>query len=182
MSDKNFHLLVLAFLRTKLPTDVKLVIVGAIDREKSYFDLLMRTCRAEPRIVLAGEVFDADLWSLYRHAGLFVMPSAHEGMSFSLLEAAISGAKIIASDIPANYQVCREYACLIPVDSIECLSKAIASEWIRERGEEEIAYQITLCRSLHNWRPIVEAMIPILLPSGRNQNVDTKSLIGRGRS
>ena len=116
MSDKNFHVLVQAFIQSKIPPDVKLVIVGAVDREKSYFRLLMRTCADQSRIIFAGQVFDADLWSLYRHAGLFVMPSAHEGMSFSLLEAAIAGAKIIASDIPANSGVCREYARLVAVE------------------------------------------------------------------
>jgi glycosyltransferase involved in cell wall biosynthesis len=103
------------------------------------------------------------------------VPSAHEGMSFSLLEAASAGAKIIASDIPANSGVCREYARLVAVGSIEAMREAIDLEWIRERGDEEIAHQITLCRSRHDWRAIVGSMIPILLPADRNQNIDAKS-------
>jgi glycosyltransferase involved in cell wall biosynthesis len=167
VSDKNFDVLIQAFLRAELPADVKLVIVGSMDREPSFFRSLLKASAAESRVVLPGAVYGMELWSLYHHAGLFVLPSAYEGMSFSLLEAAISGVKIVASEISANSHVCSEYARLVEVNSIAALSEALSSELARDRKENEITNQINLCKTRHDWYGVVRSMIPILLPSER---------------
>jgi glycosyltransferase involved in cell wall biosynthesis len=83
-------------------------------------------------------------------------------MSFSLLEAGIAGAKIVASDIPANSIVCRDFARLTTVSSAEALAKAIAMEWNRQRSAEEVQRQIALCRSRYDWAAIARTMEPIL--------------------
>jgi hypothetical protein len=88
-------------------------------------------------------------------------------MSFSLLEAAISGVKIVASEISANSHVCSEYARLVEVNSIAALSEALSSELSRDRKENEITNQINLCKTRHDWYGVVRSMIPILLPGER---------------
>ena len=115
---------------------------------------------------MAGPVFGEELWSLYAKAGLFVLPSSHEGMSFSLLEAARAGTKIIASDIPANSFVCREFIRLVPVNSIPALGDAIGTEWIRVRSAAKIARQVDYCKNQHDWPSIARQMEPLLADRG----------------
>jgi len=42
---------------------------------------------------------------LYSHAGLFVLPSYHEGLPIALLEAMSYGLPVLVSDIAANKEV-----------------------------------------------------------------------------
>jgi glycosyltransferase involved in cell wall biosynthesis len=156
--EKNFHLLVDAFLAADLPPDAKLVIAGSLENPGGYALSLIERVKRDPRIILAGAVFGQDLWSLYANCGVFVLPSMHEGMSFALLEAAISGAKIIASDIPANVNVCGAFARIVAVDSAQETGEAIATEWRRQRTPEEIQRQIQLCQSQHDWSFVAAEM------------------------
>jgi glycosyltransferase involved in cell wall biosynthesis len=160
--EKNFHLLLLAFLRAQLPQDVKLLIAGEADYDGKYGRAFLRACAKSRRVVTLGAVFGSQLDALYQHAGLFVLPSSHEGMSFALLRAGIAGVKIIASDIPGNSIVCRDFARLVAVDSTEALRQAIELEWNRERLPSEIEQQIGICKSRHDWSAIAQQMIPIL--------------------
>ena len=160
--EKNMHVLVPAFLHADLSHSVKLVIVGDYDYRGAYSRALKALCARDKRIVMTGPVFGEELWSLYAKAGLFVLPSSHEGMSFSLLEAARAGTKIIASDIPANSFVCREFIRLVPVNSITALGDAIGGEWIRVRSPAEIARQVDCCKVQHDWPSIARQMAPLL--------------------
>lgn len=170
--EKNFHLLVNAFLQADLPRDTKLVIAGTLDRPSKYVRTLMHVIRNEDRIVLADTIFGNELWSLYRHCGLFVLPSMHEGMSFALLEATSAGAKIVASDIAANAIICSEFVRLAKVNSVSATSEAIASEWARERKPQEIRRQMEMCRSRYDWETICRQMEPILSPPVRSRCED----------
>jgi glycosyltransferase involved in cell wall biosynthesis len=161
--EKNFHVLADAFLRADFPEAVKLVIVGEFDYPGAYARRLRSLCARNERIVLAGPVYGAQLWDIYRQCGLYVLPSSYEGMSFSLLEALASGAKIIASDIPANARVCAGHARIVPANSVEALSEALRSEWRRERSPEDVRSQIEHCREKYGWAAVCRRMEPIFL-------------------
>ena len=127
--EKNFHLLLSAFLAAELPIDVKLVLVGDVDYDGKYGRSLLYACASSDRVIAPGAVFGSQLSWLYHNAGLFVLPSSHEGMSFALLTASVAGIKIIASNILGNSVVCRDFARLVPVGSVVALREAIELEW-----------------------------------------------------
>lgn len=159
--EKNFHLLIQAFLGADLPPDVALILAGEVDYASRYGRSLVEACQRSKRIIMPGTIFGSDLWALYKSAAVFALPSSHEGMSFALLEASIAGTSIIASDIPANSAVCREFARLVPVGSVERLREAIELEWRRDRKKEEVERQVSLCKSQHDWSVIARAMAPL---------------------
>ncbi len=100
VEEKNFHLLVEAFSELK-PEGWKLVLAGDADHDSSYSESLKRKAR-EAGAILTGYVKGARLAALLRGAGLFVLPSAHEGLPISLLEAMSAGIDVLVSDIEAN--------------------------------------------------------------------------------
>jgi glycosyltransferase involved in cell wall biosynthesis len=174
--EKNFHLLVDAFLATNLPVDVVLVLVGEVDYRGRYGRSLVESCARSKRVITPGTVFGSDLSALYENAAMFVLPSSHEGMSFALLEASVAGTSIIASDIPANSAVCQEFARLVPVGSMPKLRDAIELEWQRKRTTEEVERQVSFCKSRHDWRVIARMMVPIFSPPpNRDPKTETRS-------
>ncbi len=59
------------------------------------------------------------LRQLYAHAGLFVLPSSHEGLPIVLLEALSYGLQVLVSDIPSNLEVVGDPAHVFHVGDCE---------------------------------------------------------------
>ena len=101
--EKNFHLLIQAFVSLKL-SDYRLVIAGDADIEDDYSRSL-KSLAKDNGIILTGFIKGEKLYTLLSHADLFVLPSSHEGLPIALLEAMSYGLPVLASDIPANKEV-----------------------------------------------------------------------------
>ncbi len=96
--------LIEAFRRASLP-GWKLAIVGASDHPDAYVQSVLDAAANTPGVVCTGFQSGAKLAELFGHAGMFVLPSSHEGLPIALLEALSYGLPVIASDIPANLEV-----------------------------------------------------------------------------
>lgn len=83
----------------------KLVLVGDADHPDKYSESVREEARHAPNVVLTGFQSGVALQELYEHAGLFVLPSSHEGLPIAMLEALSYGVPVIASNIPANIEV-----------------------------------------------------------------------------
>ena len=81
-------------------SDKTLVIAGASMHGSDYSEKLRRA--AGPGVLFTGQGPREKLASLYRNAALFILPSYHEGLPISALEALSFGASMLLSDIDAN--------------------------------------------------------------------------------
>ncbi len=104
--EKNLHHLVEAFGRIKKNGDsgIRLVLAGDTDFEDDYSRGLKEMARKNG-VVLTGFVKGRKLHSLLTNCLCYCLPSSHEGLPISLLEAMSYGVKVIVSDIPANLEV-----------------------------------------------------------------------------
>lgn len=101
VEEKGFHDLIDAYLQSSSRSTYKLVIAGDADHETKYSQSLKQKAKNNG-IVLPGMVKGIVLAELYSHARMFVLPSSHEGMPISLLEAMSYNLDVVVSDIPAN--------------------------------------------------------------------------------
>ncbi len=103
VEEKGFDLLIKAF--KDLPhKNIRLVIAGKADHESAYSEMLKKMAVSN-NVVLTGFVKGKELQQLFNNACLFVLPSFHEGLPISLLEAMSYKLPVLVSDIPANKQV-----------------------------------------------------------------------------
>jgi glycosyltransferase involved in cell wall biosynthesis len=97
--------------------------------------------------VLTGFQKGRALDELYANAGLFVLPSSHEGLPIALLEALSFGLPVIASDIPANVEVGLPEESYFPVGDVAELAARLrkcVSPDPREAQPERV-------KRLRNW-------------------------------
>jgi glycosyltransferase involved in cell wall biosynthesis len=102
--EKNFHQLIAAFSSLQEKEDYQLVLAGDTDFEDDYSRELKELAR-EKGVVLTGFIKGEKLHELLSHASAFVLPSSHEGLPISLLEAMSYDLPVIVSNIPANVEI-----------------------------------------------------------------------------
>jgi glycosyltransferase involved in cell wall biosynthesis len=119
--------LVRAFEQAALP-GWKLALVGASDHPDSYTQAVLDAAASTPNVVCTGFQSGQALRELYAHAGVFVLPSSHEGLPIALLEALSYGLPVIASDIPANLEVRSPGIDFYPVGDIDRLAARLRDQ------------------------------------------------------
>jgi len=96
--------LLTAFEQSNL-ADWRLVFVGGLDPKAAYVEELLVKTQPLSSVVLTGFRTGSELRELFSNAGLFVLPSMHEGLPIALLEAMSYGLTVVASDIAANLEI-----------------------------------------------------------------------------
>lgn len=128
--DKGLHWLIPGF--EALDTEKKLVLVGGSPNGSAYEDQLKAT--DDPRVVFAGFLYGPEVHALMRNAHAYVQPSAIEGLSPVILEAAYVGAPIVCSDIPQNRYGIAEYGTYFSTGDVDALTETLA--WTLNAPEE----------------------------------------------
>ncbi|MDH6313527.1 glycosyltransferase involved in cell wall biosynthesis [Parabacteroides sp. PFB2-10] len=143
VEEKRFDWLIEAYIKLNNP-NYQLVIAGDADYESSYSTYL-KNFAYENDVILTGIVKGEKLAELYAHAALFVLPSSHEGLPITLLEAMSYKRKVLASDIPANLAVRLEESSYFTLNSTKDMKEKMAG--LLARPETEQAYDL----SLYDW-------------------------------
>jgi glycosyltransferase involved in cell wall biosynthesis len=150
----------------------KLAIVGKIDHENRYADMLAAEARLDDKIVMAGFQSGEALRQLYAHAGLFVLPSSHEGLPIVLLEALSYGLPVLVSNIPPNIEVVNDPSHVFCVDDTrDFSSKLVALTSSKVDAREREAMRQESARR-YDWNDIAlktSATYRELIGSGRSR-------------
>jgi glycosyltransferase involved in cell wall biosynthesis len=155
--EKNLHHLVSAFILLKKNNPelfdslhpCKLVLAGDTDFEDDYSRDLKKMARANG-VVLTGFVKGKKLHSLLTHAKCYVLPSSHEGLPISLLEAMSYDLPVIVSDIPANLEVGLNQSCYFETGNVEQLKDRLLDVLSKE------VYRIKYDMQQYNWDDIAK--------------------------
>ena len=153
--EKGFHDLVRAYAQMG-DMDWKLVIAGDADHPDRYSRSLKSAAGRVAGVVLTGFISGAPLREIYSSAGLFVLPSYHEGLPIVLLEAMSFGLACLASDIPANRAVPLAPARYFPAGDAGVMAGKLSGykgmPWPAGQGTRDA--QIALISDTYNWTRI----------------------------
>ncbi len=139
VEEKGFDLLIKAFTSLN-KRDIRLVIAGDADHDMPYTRQL-RKLAEENNVLLPGFVRGEALHQLLTHARLFVLPSYHEGLPISLLEAMSYYLPVVVSDIPANKQIALQDDVYFTTGNIESLRAGL--ERVLGSQFREVKYDMT---------------------------------------
>src|SRR5215211_1900765 len=138
-------------LRTfrRLPGDHRLVLAGDTSFTDRFTGDLRRLAAADPRVVLPGYVYGAELQELYSNAAAFVLPSLLEGLPLTLLEAVSYGLPVVASSIPPHLEVLGEagpgHRLHRPGDGdqlLDALGQVLADPGVERAGAAQLRDQV----------------------------------------
>lgn len=152
--EKGLHDLINAF--SLIDSKKKLVIAGDADFETIYSQDLKALASKNPNIILTGYITGDDLHEVYSHAAAFVLPSYHEGLPISLLEALSYGLKPLVSDISANKQVALADECFFSVGNVMDLSQKLELV-ANETQHVDREKLINIVVENYNWKDIGDA-------------------------
>lgn len=139
----------------------KLVLVGGADHRSTYSDSVRRLASETPGVVVAGVQVGEALAQLFSHAGLFVLPSSHEGLPIVLVEALGYGLPTIASDIPANRQVGLAQKAYFPVGDIDVLTERLREFSLSPTPPEEREATRQRVLKRHDWSNIARQTLEV---------------------
>jgi glycosyltransferase involved in cell wall biosynthesis len=134
----------------------KLAIVGSADHPDDYINAMIDAASRNPNIVLTGFQTGDALRSLYTHAALFVLPSSHEGLSISLLEALSYGLPVIASDIPANLELGLNSASYFELGNVNQMVDLLSQATAKPISTETRMHTRAWINTRYNWKQIAE--------------------------
>jgi glycosyltransferase involved in cell wall biosynthesis len=165
--EKRADLLIRAFRRVE--GDVRLAIVGDSSFSDDFSRHLRDLAADDPRVVFTGFAYGPTLAALYQHAGVFVQPSALEGLPLTLLEAVSQGCPVLVSDIAPHREVVGAGSPrhrTVPVDDLEALSRLLGDMLTSSAPEEAAARDLrSRVVSHYSWDRAVRELEQVYLRS-----------------
>lgn len=154
--------LIAAFNDAQLP-GWKLLLVGGAQGSQHYADLVRKQYKANEAIICTGFLPPPEVYELLSCAGLFALPSSHEGLPIALLEAMKMGIPVLASNIAANLEVGLDEGSYFPLGDTKVLSarlRKLAAATCAER--KAIAQRLQLSCERYDWDLIAKATLQIM--------------------
>lgn len=107
--------------------NVKLVLVGGADHRSHYARQVNDRAASNPRVVVTGILRGSALAEVFCNAGLFALPSAHEGLPIALLEAMFYGLPVLVSDLPVYSAIGLPANFIFPLGDKDELAKGLVA-------------------------------------------------------
>lgn len=135
---KGLEYAVRAMARSEMPADVRLHIIG-MGPLQPRLEQLVRELRVDERVRLVG--FRSNVYDYIAHASALLMPSLHEGLPYTVLEAMALGTPVLASRAGGLAEVLTHERTALLFDTAN--EAAIASTVCRLRQDRALAESLT---------------------------------------
>lgn len=121
---KNIPRLIEAFVSANIP-NLDLYIVGPTGWETESQKIDVENYKTIPNIKMLGFVDDEKLYSLYRNAEFFIMPSIYEGFGYPLVEAMLLGCPTACSDTSSLKEIGQDVGEMFDPENVNSIKKCI---------------------------------------------------------
>jgi glycosyltransferase involved in cell wall biosynthesis len=154
--------LITAFKAAGLP-GWKLLLVGGAQGSQRYADLVREHIAGDESIINTGFLSSAEVQELLMHAGIFALPSSHEGLPISLLEAMKLGTPVVASDIPANREMRLDENSYFQVGDADTLCRRLRELAALDDNQRRLlAERLTGLCARYDWDAIAESTMRVV--------------------
>lgn len=152
--------LIAAYARLRAP-QWRLALVGGADYSSSYACAVAEAAQTTPGVVMLGHQTGDALAELYTHAGIFVLPSSHEGQPIAVLEAASYGLPVILSNIPAHREIALSRVRYVEVGDIATLAQHFEETFTAPIVEKLDILERDRILARHDWHTIAQRTLAV---------------------
>jgi glycosyltransferase involved in cell wall biosynthesis len=139
----------------------KLALVGGADYASEYARAVAQAAQQTEGVIMLGHQSGEALAELFTHAGVFVLPSSHEGQPIAVLEAMSYGCATILSDIPAHREIASPGAELVQVGDITALAERLDTVFRAETGQRLDEGDRERLMQIHDWQQIARRTLDV---------------------
>jgi glycosyltransferase involved in cell wall biosynthesis len=139
----------------------KVALVGGADYSSEYARAVAELARTTEGVVMLGHQSGEPLAELYTHAGVFVLPSSHEGQPIAVLESMSYGCPTILSDIPAHREIATASADFVRVGDITGLTERLDAVFRAKAGRRLDETDRERFMQMHDWRQIARHTLDV---------------------
>jgi len=158
--EKRQRDLIEAFARCGDP-GFKLVLAGGAEFETDYSREVKALAQSVPGVVLTGFQTGDRLAELFANAGLFVLPSSHEGMPIALLEAMAFGLPVLASDIVANKELGLPESDYFPLGDVDALTAGMMAKMAHPFSDAQIRARMDHVEQTYSWSHVAQSTLQV---------------------
>ena len=152
----------------------KLVLVGGHVEHDPYYATVRSAAAGDPNVVFAGQKTNAALCEIYSNAGIFVLPSSHEGLPIALLEALSYGLSVLVSDIEPHKEIGMAEGCYFRMGDVESLASSLRQIASGHGLWETPAYRSEWVMSRYCWRTIADETARLYVSQGKERQGEEK--------
>jgi glycosyltransferase involved in cell wall biosynthesis len=150
--------------------EFKLALVGEADHFGRYARAVHDAARGTAGVVLLGRQTGEALAELYAHAGVFVLPSSHEGQPIAVLEATSYGLPSILSDLPAHREIAAPQARYFSVGDIAGLRQELVRFFAAPLLARIAAEDRLSLLAKHDWNDIARRTLAVYSAAEKQTN------------
>jgi L-malate glycosyltransferase len=134
--------------------DVRLVIAGD-GPEMQSLKSRAKSLGVSDKVNFLGKVEHDRLPQVYRQADIFILPSIHEGMSNTLLEAMASGLPVIVTDTGGTKELVKDNGIIIRKKSSDDIKKAV-TKLFDEKLRKRYSANSRKMAEQHSWKKVAD--------------------------
>lgn len=133
---------VLRLVKAAIKYKFQLVLAGTINSDKAFSPIKSLIDR-HGNITYLGRVSDEDLYSLYKRAKVFALPSINEGVGMVAVEAASYGCDIVVTNIGGPKEYYGDKAYIINPYNIDDIGQAVVAALKGKKYQPQLMKEIT---------------------------------------
>ena len=118
-------------------SDTMLVIVGEDWGELKYLKEIVEDLNLKDNVIFTGSVPYEKMPEVYSAADVFVLPSFHEGLPGTLLEAMACGLPIVTTDVGGMPEVLGNAGSIVKPEEVHLLAQAIKTPFLNSKIKEQ---------------------------------------------
>jgi len=139
----------------------KLALAGSADHSSDYARAVVQAASETPGVILLGTQTGEALGELYTHAGVFVLPSSHEGQPIAVLEAMSYGCPTILSDIPPHREIGASNTQFVPVGDVATFAERLQEAFGAANSQRLDTCEQERFMTDHDWGHIARRTLDI---------------------
>lgn len=156
---KNESRLLLAFAKSVLPSNVRLVLTG--DANTDIIREIEKYC-LKGRVVFVGKVSDEDLPSLYKGSISLLFPSLYEGFGLPVIEAMACGIPVMTSNCTSLPEVAGNAALLVNPYDVNEMTNAINRLYSDKELRSDLVKKGLIRAEVYTWEKTAQRIQSVI--------------------